>query len=289
VLAQVDRAFRSVYGRAMRESLASGPAALLVLGDRMVLYRGGNRSEVPLLPPIFNEMKTVSHIALGLFAMLTLSDGKPLDQAHLDELSRFRTQIVAAQEAIASVELSGEQSARQKQILDAALALVDRALAQKSIPPTDLDAFCARMEPLVLANVADAVTAYLNEINQRVAEILTLIPAREHDDLTVLVTGVHQARIDNAAVQYFERLLGNPPVLDQRVIYAENVKDEAGALQLLGGHLMDQRVGTAFFDDPLYMNSDLFGRAAKQLVPKMSLPSLAPSPPAARPAPEEKT
>lgn len=54
--------------------------------------------------------------------------------------------------------------------------------------------------------------------------------------------------------------------------YAENVFDEAGALHLLGIHLMAQRVGTAYFDDPDYMNRDLFAPPAAAYVPTMHLP-----------------
>jgi len=273
-LAAVDQAFYAAYERAVRESLATTPPTLLVLGGKIVLYRGGNRSELPLLPPLFDELKSVAHVSLGLFATLALSADQPLDETRRGQLAAFRAQILDARSAVAAAQLTAEQRARQDQILAASLAVADQTLAARTISSADLTAFCRRMEPLVLADVSDAVAVYLDEIDRRVKQLLAQIPPADQAQLLVVVSGVHQARIDNAAVQYFERLLGNPPPVAQRVIYAENVDDEAGALHLLGIHLMARRVGDAFFDDATFMNTDLFGHAAKKIVPAMTLPRL---------------
>jgi hypothetical protein len=274
-LAAVDRAFFSAYELAVREAVDQGPPALLVLGDEIVLYRGGNRRALPLLPPLFGELKSVAHVTLGLFAMLTLADGAPLDAAHVDELTRFRASIVMARTAVEHAPFSPAQRSRQEEILAASLGLADRVLAAGRIPNEELTAFTRRMAPLVLQNVDEAVALYLGRLNEAVGELLAQVPRAQIGELVVLVTGVHQARLDNAAMQYFDRLLGNPPTIEQRVIYAENVWDEKGALHLLGIHVMARRVGEAFFDDPTYMNSDLFGRAAKRDVPRLALPALA--------------
>jgi hypothetical protein len=122
------------------------------------------------------------------------------------------------------------------------------------------------MRPLVEANVRESVIAYLDELNRRMAAALPTLAQPERDQYLVIVTGVHQARIDNAAMQYFNRLLRDPAVITQRLMYAENVSDEAGALHLLGIHLMARRVGSAYFDDPYYMNRDLFAPAASVYV-----------------------
>ena len=111
-------------------------------------------------------------------------------------------------------------------------------------------AFTRGMAPFVLQNVDEAVDVYLATLNGAVGTLLAEMPAEQRAELVVLVTGVHQARIDNAAMQYFDRLLGNPPAIAQRLIYAENIRDERGALHLLGIHVMARRVGTAFFQDP---------------------------------------
>ena len=77
-LAGVDRLFYASYERAVHVVLADGPPAFLVLPERLVLYRRGVQQEWPLIPPQFNELKTIAHVTLGLFAVLGPSDGGPL-------------------------------------------------------------------------------------------------------------------------------------------------------------------------------------------------------------------
>ena len=271
-LAGVDRLFYESYEHAVHAVLADGPPAFLVLPERLVLYRRGARQEWPLIPPQFNELKTIAHVTLGLFAVLGPADGGPLAVDDVVALRHYQDEIAVARTAIEQTDLSPAQRERQQQILTASAQLAARALADGRMPASDLTDFCRRMRPLVDANVRESVTAYLDELNRRVAAALPTLAEAERDQYLVIVTGVHQARIDNAAMQYFNRLLRDPAVITQRLMYAENVSDEAGALHLLGIHLMARRVGTAYFDDPYYMNRDLFAPAAAAHVPTMQLP-----------------
>jgi hypothetical protein len=271
-LADVDRLFYATYERAVHAVLADGPPAFLVLPERLVLYRRGVRQEWPLIPPQFNELKTIAHVTLGLFAVLGPPDGGPLAAEDVVALRHYQGDIAVARTAIEQADLSPAQRERQEQILTASTQLAARALTDGRMPASELTDFCRRMRPLVEANVRESVIAYLDELNRRMAAALSTLAQPERDQYLVIVTGVHQARIDNAAMQYFNRLLRDPAVITQRLMYAENVSDEAGALHLLGVHLMARRVGSAYFDDPYYMNRDLFAPAASVYVPTMQLP-----------------
>jgi hypothetical protein len=270
--AAVDAFFFTSYERAVHEVLGDGPPAFLVLPDRLVLYRGRTRQEWPLLPPLFNELKTVAHVTLGLFAVLSPTNGGPLGADDATALRQYEGLIASARGAIQQVALSPPQRDRQDKILAASHALAERALSQGRMPEADLTAFCRQVRPLVDANIGEAVRGYLDELNQRMAAALPQLDEGERTTYLVIVSGVHQARIDNAAMQYFNRLMHDPPVITQRLMYAENVFDEAGALHLLGIHRMARRVGRAYFDDPYYMNRDLFAPAAEAYVPTMKLP-----------------
>jgi hypothetical protein len=271
-LAAVDQFFVTSYGNAVREILADEPPAFLVLSDRLVLYRRGVRQEWPLLPPAFNELKTIAHVTLGLFAILSPTNGGPLSAGDAVALRRYQELIGTARRALQSSNLSADQRQRQEQILSASQALAARALADGHMRASDLTAFCRSMRPLVDANITEAVHAYLDELNRSMSAALPRLEASERGSYLVIVTGVHQARIDNAALQYFNRLMHDPPTIEQRLMYAENVFDEAGALHLLGIHGMARRVGAAYFDDRYYMNRDLFAPAAAAYVPTMTLP-----------------
>src|SRR6185436_5859130 len=102
--------------------------AFLVLPDRMVLYRRGARQEWPLIPPLFNVLKTVAHVTLGLFAVLSPSDGGPLADDDMTALRQYQDEIAAARGTIGGVGLSAAQVERQQQILAASAQLATHAL-----------------------------------------------------------------------------------------------------------------------------------------------------------------
>jgi hypothetical protein len=66
-----------------------------------------------------------------------------------------------------------------------------------------------------------------------------------------------------AATQYFARLLGENGE-GKRIVYAESIFEESRALNLLGAHLLDTRIGSAFFDDAGRMHRDLLSDAARE-------------------------
>jgi hypothetical protein len=270
----IDQAFVTAYGHSIKQILSDTPPTFLVLGDKLVLYRQGQRQERPLIPPVFDELKTIAHVALSVFAIISPANGQALRAAQRADLHRLRDSIAPARSAIQRVGLTPAQVQRQEQILTASAETIDRSLDQGALANTALVDFCRRMRPLVEANVNEAVPPFLDELNRHMAALLPQLTASERQHFLVIVTGVHQARHDNSVMQYFTRLLGDPPPITQRVIYAENVSGEAGALHLLGVHQMEKRVGEAFFDNPYYMNSDLLGQPASAYLPTMQLPPL---------------
>ena len=65
-------------------------------------------------------------------------------------------------------------------------------------------------------------------------------------------------RKNSLAVGYFAKLFEQEGE-GKRVVYAESQFEESQALQLLGTHLLDGRIGSVFFDDSSRMKRDLLG------------------------------
>ena len=68
--------------------------------------------------------------------------------------------------------------------------------------------------------------------------------------------------LNQLALQYFQRMLGEPEGL--RLVYAEGLWSEPAALQLLGTHLLDAEIATAFFGEPRRLHRDLLADAAAE-------------------------
>src|SRR5215470_10564382 len=92
-LESVDQVFITAYGHSIKEILSDTPPTFLVLGDKVVLYRQGERQERPLIPPVFDELKTIAHIALGVFATISPVNGGALGATQRADLHRLRASL----------------------------------------------------------------------------------------------------------------------------------------------------------------------------------------------------
>ncbi len=81
-----------------------------------------------------------------------------------------------------------------------------------------------------------------------------------------MILGSALPRKQGLTVQYFARLLGEPGE-GPRIIYAESIRDEAKALDLMATRAVDTNIGVDFFNDPARMHRDLLSDAARDYLP----------------------
>ncbi|HEX4461642.1 MAG TPA: hypothetical protein VIA18_26865, partial [Polyangia bacterium] len=86
--------------------------------------------------------------------------------------------------------------------------------------------------------------------------------------------GVHQARARSLAMQFFGKLLDEPPDVERRLVYAENVSDEAQAVTLMATRQLDRALAGAFFGHPERLQRDILGDAVHEQLATLKLPPL---------------
>jgi hypothetical protein len=261
-LAAVNDTFRAAYRRAREEALSRTGPVILVEGDDLVLKFGLERSKVTYVPKEYHALKAVAHIPLTIHVLLDSVTGQPLDETRLHDLRVFRDQVLATLPVMESTFPDEKQRQRQKQIVRESRGLLDSVLKNGKISEQALTAFRDRVRPLIDSSVAEAAKVQLDALNAAVKAWKGKLTEDEWKQLTVVVMGSQMPRKDNAAVLYFARLLGEPGE-GRRIIYAEALWDEQKALDLLGTHRLDARIGEAFFKDPTRMSRDLLGPAAR--------------------------
>lgn len=270
-IAAANTVARAEYARARSAMLAHvGPVIVVYEGDKAVLLRNGARTEKRFVVPSDADLKGVAHVSLGLFTMLdALGDG-PVEAERLAALSHMRAAIVAARSALDGRGFAAATLDRQRRILDASLEVVDTTVGRKEARRADALAFARRMAPLVLANVAEAARAQIDGLHAVVSAWRREMTADEWRALRVVVIGVHMARDEELATQYFLRLLGEPAE-GRRVVYAEGLWEEARALEMLATHMIDGSVGSAFFGQDLRMHRDVLGDAAEAYLDELGI------------------
>jgi hypothetical protein len=266
-LLDLNNASRMFYTLAKQQTLAKCGPVMILIGDDLVLLKGGNRTQARVIPDIYHTLKTFDHISLALDVALTAHAGEtPLSDDFLNELRDYRGLFPAAGERIDKVGLDAEQSARQKTIIAACAQFVDAVLDKRQCLLAERIAFTRKMTPLLMANASAAARAALDSMHRQVCEWKGQLTPEEWSALSVIVVGRQLPRRDNLAVQYFGRLLGQPGE-SKRLIYAEGLGDEPRSLDLLATHLVDTQVGIDFFNDPNGMARDLLSDGARDYLP----------------------
>jgi hypothetical protein len=262
-LIEANDIFRAIYKRAREDALARTGPVILAQGDELVLRYGVQRETARYTPAVYHTLKTVAHIPLAIHLLLDPATGRELDDNRLHDLRFLRDRALAVPPSLEQKGLSAEQLARQKQIVRQSVGLLDATLRARKIDEAALTAFRERLRPLIDANVAEAARAELDALHRQVLAWKGKLTAEDWARLRVIVIGSQMPRKDNLAVQYFARLLHEPGE-GRRILYAEGLGDEQRALTLLGTHLLDTRIGEAFYGDPGRMHRDLLGDAARK-------------------------
>jgi hypothetical protein len=246
----------------------SGPV-ILIDGDNLVLLHNGKRREAKVVPDVYHTLKAVSHVPLAVYVMLVPLEDAPLDKECLEGLRAYRQRVVQAELSLKDRGLSEESLLRQHEIIRAALRFLDFALDKKQVTADELCKFTRDLGSKLLANAADAAHAELDGLDKQVRAWRATLTANEWKELHVVIMGSALPRQGNLATQYFAHLLGEKGE-GRRIVYAESIFEEAPALNLLGTHLLDTRIGSAFFDDAERMHRDLLSDAAREYLKRIS-------------------
>jgi hypothetical protein len=126
-----------------------------------------------------------------------------------------------------------------------------------------LKALAGEIRPAILANIRDAARLHIDAYQAVVTRWRGRLEPERWGRLRVIVMGSQMPRKDNLTVQYFARVLGEGGE-SKRIIYAESLVEAPRALNLLGTHLIDSATAEMLFGDPLRLDRDILGDAARE-------------------------
>jgi hypothetical protein len=261
LLETLNGEFIAQYQAAQAESLAQVGPVILEEGNDCILIRKGERARVEVKPVEYHELKTVAHIPLALYVMLSFPREESLSATRTERLRHYRELMIDARRTLPSRHFTPEQIERQHKIFTASLELLEGVLSAGRVDRESLSCFARDVSPLLLANVRDAAAVELERLYAAAAAWRKELSPAEWNALHVIMIGPHMPREREISMQFFERLL-DEPTEGRRVIYAEALWKEKDALNLLATHIVDEAAGQAFFGDPMRMHRDLLSDAA---------------------------
>jgi hypothetical protein len=258
----VNAGFRSMYASSRKDFLHEGGPVLIWRNAVLTLINGDQMTNYNYFPAAFDILKTGDHVGLGVFVALTPNSQHPSAE-RLQQLADFRQRIIDAQPEWDSAGLSPRALLRQQRIKDRALAFIDKVEAAKGCSELELHDFVQEILPSSTGNVKEAVAADLGAMDIVVKKVHQQLTPEEWSKLHVIVCSVHMARQDESHMQYFLRLLSQQEE-GRRVIFFEGSGEIQDAMNLLGTHELDSRIGQVYFGDPERMHHDLLGPAAAE-------------------------
>lgn len=275
-LAALDDRFVAIYEATRRRLLEAQKARglILVVDDRMLVFRGGGEPRViaGLRPPLYEKLKTLSHVPLAIHCLLTgaANRGEALPRDVWSTADAYRRRLRAA---AADLDTAGEVEAgilpRKIDMLDRALAFLDRVLADHRVCEADLTAYGRANVADMNACFAAAARAQLDVCHARVMELkASVFSADDWASLRVVIMGPHMAHKDNNLLQYFSRLLHTPMYACTRVVYFEGDEVE-GALDLLGTTILDFQASRSIFDDEARLHRDVLADATTRYLDEL--------------------
>ena len=284
-LLAVNEAFREAYAERRDQILAHMGPVIAQLDDVLVLRHRGQRLEGPARTRHYHELKAVTHLPLALYVLLSGAPG-PLGEPTRGRLTALRPLLTTAAASLERRGLTPEQLARQRRLLDASLALLERVLTDGRVEPGALTAYARAQVPDLMRNAEDAAKDQIDTMHATVEAWKARMSPKEREQLCAVVAVAHMSRPGNVAMQYFSVTLGESweGRFDQedmhpgkRVLAAEAGFEEAQAFALLGMHALDTSLGERFFGEEMRLERDLLADAAERILAQMF--QKAPAPP----------
>ena len=274
-IANLDQRFVDIYeaARAKVVERQKEIALIVILDDDLMLYRHGRAMErfPGLRPPLYDKMKTLGHMALGVYCLLHDRTGYLLSDARLAQLADYRAAIVAAATALDTEEqaAAGVLPAPSP-VYGKVTTFLDTVIATKSVSKEALAAFARSVGPDIGPLLAAAAHVQLDVCDAIMTEIRqTRLSETEWASLRVLVLGQYMARQGQLFLQYFGQLLDTPPQGDRRVVYFDG-EDLGKAFDRLGTIMLDAEASHAIFDDHNRLHRDVLADATTDYLRRLT-------------------
>ncbi len=257
-LDEANDIFHSEYGQT-RSYVAHDTAVFVLLSDTLTLLLRGRQHIEQISPATFHVLKSAAHAPVALYAALMRHPAGMLTPETRARLTGLRDACAGA-----LAKMPNALSPSATEALSKTVGAIETAL--QAYHPEALATFAASMRSSLTALADETAEIQLTTLDQKVRALLPRLDESERNTFEVVVAGDHQARVRSFGMQYFAKLCGERPGVEDRVAYGEGVTTVAGAMTLVGTRRVDRQLARAFFGDSKRLQQDVLGDAvAKQL------------------------
>jgi len=311
-LRELNLLMLSHYGAAKKDAISRVGPVIVSGFSEMLLVWDGRRELVTSYDETTANLKFMAHTGLAIDLLVTpyvapnTEDGKDgsdvlvLPEPQRVAMKTYQTTLGLARARLDVVDFTPEQRERQKRIVQSGDAIAEALASEKGMARAEYDALLKETQRLAMANVDDAASRMLTNMNDYIIAWRDLLgPAWK--DLRVIVCGAHQIKNGYLPSQYFEHLFHGPStdyrtqvcdggcrfgdenaagqnIMDDRVprlLFMEGSPrpDADRALDFLATHIVDAQMGEKLFADSRRLHRDVLADASSRVLAGMTLPA----------------
>ncbi len=272
VIDDLNEAFHHSYRKAIhksRERLGrKHTPAIVVSGDHVTLFHDSKQEMALIIPDLYQQVKSISHLSFGIYVTLANNGYGVLDDdVHADLVYQLEL-IENGLAVLDKLDIPPEFVALQRDTLTTAADIVRDVLQTGIVDETRVTAFGEVSAPLYLENAALAARLELDALHEVIGRWRDRVGAENWENIYVVICAAHQARYRETTKQYFQRLLHETEEpganYENRVIYAEHIHDNDAALALLARHIVDRKTSNTLFGSHTRLQEDLMSDGAAE-------------------------
>jgi hypothetical protein len=256
-------------------------------GGQMILYRPGKAPEIaPSVPIVYQLAKSVGHSTMAIYEILAPHLASP--QANLlwrGPLATYRTQNQMALDGIGDLDISEEDRAILRTILQRNVAFMDDCLARGTYSYDEFEQYIRGTAPFSVKTIGISAGAQVGHW-MKVVEDWKRQLGEEWERTYAVSNSSYITRQNNILFSVLVQFLGTETMGD-RLLLVETPEFETTPekmLDVLGRIVADRVLGKVFFRDYFLMDVELLGGHGRAAIEremakrgkKALLPTLAP-------------
>ncbi|HEX8481783.1 MAG TPA: hypothetical protein VF650_07775 [Allosphingosinicella sp.] len=220
----VDTAMRGNYD-ALRAKVAANLSPVIVIqpdlggGSYTLVWQGKQTTTYPV-SHLFQMVKSISHLPLGIYAILApyLKGARTTDWA--PDLAVFRDVAAAALASVGQAKLPPRAERACVDILSKAIDFMDRTLEEGDFTIAGFKQFSSSAHESILINMSFAAEALVSGIEPRLAEWREEMGEQAWKDLYVVILAIWTTESQNQHYEILKRVMYQKTVAERLIVIA---------------------------------------------------------------------
>ena len=274
----LDTHFRRAYDAAVdhhRENVVfDSPVILQDLLNMTLIRENGEHVRFEMDKSTYFLMARASHPVIGVISIISLMEGDRFSPGQIARLTEYERSIQNALGYVDQLPVDSQAQTRIATILSSTVDYIEEITGSGVASKEGFKEYFEPVRPLIAENLRVGALEQLNQFGAQMELWKAEYPDERWDDLRVVILGLHQPRVLYTLTQFFQWLLAVEEA-KPRIVYAEYQHSFFGddlaiaqdlAIELATKVDLDRMVSDAVFGDGTYLESDVMGRATREIM-----------------------